>query len=279
MSTPERQDPPRVLLAISIFVFGASRPEWGRAMLAELAELSDRRARRGFALGCARSLAFTMPPRGATRVVTIGAFLAGAASLAIVAVGLVRYPGLVSGARAWVAVGVFSTLIVLYVVAAARLGAQLLDGYLLRTAVVAGAAIASSWLAIGLDASEDGSEVLSMVLLGLGPLVAVASGWHATARSGSTRVGFLCVGITALVAGFALFLLWAGETVLTGGQPYDTGLLRDFGTSGAPDLATYAVDDSLGTGMMLLLLVPLVSVTTGLVGAAAATRKTFTRKS
>ena len=69
-----------------------------------------------------------------------------------------------------------------------------------------------------------------------------------------------------------MFLLWAGEAVVAAGRPYDAGLLRDFATSGAPDLATYAVNESLGTGIMLLVLVPLVSVATGFVGAAAARR-------
>ena len=74
--------------------------------------------------------------------------------------------------------------------------------------------------------------------------------------------------LTALLAGLLLFLGWVGAAVLTGGQPYDPGLVRDFHASGAPDLATYAVDDDLGTGMMLLLLVPLLTWTLGSVGAS-----------
>jgi len=65
-----------------------------------------------------------------------------------------------------------------------------------------------------------------------------------------------------------VFLGWVGAAVLTGGQPYDPGLVRDFHASGAPDLATYAVDDDLGAGMMLLLLVPLLTWTLGSVGAS-----------
>ncbi len=74
--------------------------------------------------------------------------------------------------------------------------------------------------------------------------------------------------LAALLAGLLLFLGWVGAAVLTGGQPYDPGLVRDFHASGAPDLATYAVDDDLGTGMMLLLLVPLLTWTLGSVGAS-----------
>lgn len=265
------RDLPRALLAFCVRVFGASRPDWGRAMLAEVTRIDDRRARRRFALGCARSLVFA-PPSPGTRIVTIGALVAGAASVATVGAALLRYPGLASGAGTWVAVCGFCCVVVLYVVAAARLGVPVLERDLLTTAIGAGTAIAVTWLAVGLNASENGPKGLGSLLLGFGPLVGVALGWHATARSGSARVGLRCVGIAALVAGFAVFLLWAGEAVVAAGRPYDAGLLRDFATSGAPDLATYAVNESLGTGIMLLVLVPLVSVATGFVGAAAARR-------
>jgi hypothetical protein len=82
-----------------------------------------------------------------------------------------------------------------------------------------------------------------------------------------------CVGLASLLAGFLLFLLWTGQTVASAGRPYDAGLRADFRSSGARDLATYAVNDSLGSGMMLLLLVPLVSLTAGLAGAVVATRR------
>lgn len=52
--------------------------------------------------------------------------------------------------------------------------------------------------------------------------------------------------------------------------------MRDFRSSGVRDLATYAVGDSLGTAMVLLL-VPLVSLTAGLVGCAAAAGLTRVR--
>ena len=270
---------PRALLAACTFVFAASRPGVGprHAGRADRDRGPPRAARFR-----SRVRAFTGSHDASTGFDASGhdrSIPRGGRQPGDLAAAFVRYPGLVSGPGTWVAVGVFSSLIALYVVAAARLGAPMLDHHLLRTAAVAGAVIAASWLAIGLEASEQRSKALSTVLLGLGPLVGLAIGWHATAGSGSTRVGMRCVGITALVAGFALFLLWAGEAVVTAGRPYDPALLRDFSTSGTPDLATYAVNDSLGTGMMLLLLVPLVSVVTGLVGAAVAARLTVIGRS
>jgi hypothetical protein len=272
MEGSERRDLPRVVLGASVLVFGASRPEWGRAMLGELAQVSGTRPRWAFALGCIRSVAFGMPAPGAQRAVLVGAWAGATASVAVVVTALVRYPGIVTGARTWLVIGVFLALLLAYLLTAAQLGARLVDYQLLVTAAIAGAAIAASWLAMGLIASLDAPPALSLALIGIGPLAAAAIGWIATRRSGSSRAGFTCVGLAALLAGFALFLLWAGETVVTAGRPYDAGLLRDFTTSGVSDLATYAVSDSLGTGMMLLVLVPLMSLSCGLIGAATALR-------
>jgi len=60
--------------------------------------------------------------------------------------------------------------------------------------------------------------------------------------------------------------------VLTGGRPYDPGMIRDFHTSGASDLATYAVGDNLGAAMGLLLLTPALAALLGLLGAAVTAR-------
>ena len=273
------RDLARAVLVACVFAFGASRPDWGRAMLAELAESDDRRARRRFVAGCARALAVTLPSRGAARLVTVGGLAAGAASLAIVAVALLRYPGVVSGAGTWVAVGAFSVVVVLYVTAAARLGAPLLEWRLVWPTVAAGTVTAGTWLAIGLNTSIEGPGAVTLALLVVGSVVGVAGGCHARARSDSTRTGLHCVGITAIAAGLLVFIGWAGEAVLAAGRPYDAGLLRDFGTAGAPDLATYAVNEGLGTAMVLLLLVPLVSASTGTVGAAVAGMLTSSARS
>lgn len=270
MATCERRDLPGVLLRAWVSMLGAARRDWGHAMSAELAQLEGRRTRWQFALGCMRSIAFAMPPAGTQRMIAAGALGAAATSVGVVAVALVRYPGLVTGGRTWVVLGAFAAVLLAYLLAALILGARLVDGRLLVVAVVAGTAIAASWLAVGLDASMGGPAPLGSVLLGLGALVAVAAGWLVTARAGSGPAGAVGLGLTALVAGFALFLPWAGATVATAGRPYDAGLLRDFRTSGAPDLATYAVNDSLGAGLMLLLLVPLVTLVAGLLGVAVA---------
>lgn len=244
------------------------RQEWGRAMLAELAEVPAGRPRRAFAAGCARALVVALPP------LALAAGVGGLASVAVVAAALVRYPGLVTGLGTWLAVGFFGCVVVTYVVAGAGLAVRLAGSRLTTPAVATGVGIAASWVTVGFCASAGAPAGVATALLTLGPAVAGSAGWRATHRSGSPRLGVRCVGLASLVAGFTLFLLWGGAAVVFAGRPYDAGLLRDFHTSGAGDLATYAVSDSLGSGMMLLLLVPLVSLASGLAGTAVAARRT-----
>lgn len=240
------------------------RDDWGRAMAAELAQVSPRRARLRFTRGCLCALALSLP--GVART----SFVAGLLSLAVVAAALVRYPGLVTGPGTWVAVGSFACVVVAYVVVAAGLSSRLMEARLLVGSVVAAAAIACSWMTVGLSVPLDAPTGASLAMLALGPAAAAGIGAWSTRRS-CWGMGMQCVGLASLLAGFGLFLLWAGMTVALAGRPYDAGLLTDFHASGAPDLATYAVSDSLGSGMVLLLLVPLVSLSAGGVGAGVAT--------
>lgn len=250
---------------IRLFAWLMGRPEWGQAMLAEVDQIPTRRARRRFAMGCLHALALSVP------AVVAGFVAAGLLSVTVVVAALVCYPGLVTGAGTWLAIGFFFAVIVGYVLAAAGLAARLAPRTSTTRVVFAGAAIAGSWMVVGLSASA-APHGLSITLLVLTPAVALGLGWRVTRRMSSFAIGVQHVGLAAVTAGFGLFLLWAGQTVLFAGRPYDAGMVRDFRTSAAPDLATYAVSDSLGSGMMLLLLVPLVSLAAGGMGAAAATR-------
>jgi hypothetical protein len=49
-------------------------------------------------------------------------------------------------------------------------------------------------------------------------------------------------------------------------------MVRDFHTSGAQDLAAYAVSDNLGSAMMLLMLVAMLATLIGVAGAAITAR-------
>jgi hypothetical protein len=57
------------------------------------------------------------------------------------------------------------------------------------------------------------------------------------------------------------------------GRPYDAGLVRDFHTSGAPDLAAYAVSGDLATGLLLLIVVPLLAVASAAAWRSSAGRR------
>ena len=251
---------------VTILAAAAGRSDWGRAMIAELDEVSSPRARREFATGCLRSLVVSLPAAAAA------SFASGLLSVALVMAALLRYPGLVDGPGTWVAVGLFLCVILGYVVVAMGLAAHLVDQRLRIGAAAAAAVTACSWMGFGFSASTALPTGVPVVLLGLGLLVAATLGWWATTSASSLGKGFQCVGLASLLAGSALFLLWAGQAVVFAGRPYDPGMVTDFRTSGASDLATYAVNDSLGSGMMLLVVVPLVSCVAGVVGALSAPR-------
>jgi hypothetical protein len=73
-----------------------------------------------------------------------------------------------------------------------------------------------------------------------------------------------------------VFVVWVTATYMNAGGPYDSGLVSDFHRSSAPDLATYAVSDNLGSGLVLLLMIPTVAFALGSLSARlpTATRRT-----
>ena len=256
---------------IRILAAAVGRSDWGRAMLAELEEVSSPRARRPFAVGCLRALVASLP------AVAAASFASGLLSLVLVLATLIRYPGLVTGSGTWVAVGFFVCVVLSYVVVAAGLAVRLVESRLTAGAVLAAVGIAVAWMAFGFSASVAFPTGLPMVVLGLGPVAALVVGWWARRSTSSPGTATQCVGLASLLSGLTLFLLWAGAAVIFAGRPYDTGMVSDFRSSAAPDLATYAVNDSLGTALMLLMLVPLVSVVAGVAGMLAATGRSRAR--
>ena len=71
----------------------------------------------------------------------------------------------------------------------------------------------------------------------------------AARRTGQASDGTLAALWTAIVGGLLVFAIWVTATYADAGRPYDTGLVHDFKQSGATDLATYAVGDSLGSAL------------------------------
>ena len=94
-------------------------------------------------------------------------------------------------------------------------------------------------------------------------LVAAIAGRHT--RDSTT--GALAALWAGLVGGLTVFIVWVSVTYADAGGPYDAGLVRDFHKSGSPDLATYAVSDNLGSGLVLLLMIPAVALALGSLSA------------
>jgi hypothetical protein len=259
------------VLAAAVRLLPADRAPWGRAMIAELGHLHGRSSRRRFVAGCLRAI--VLAPRatdehGRSLVGVIAAAAAGCVGL--VAYGLIHYPGLHTGPGIWVATAAFLAALVVYLLTAVVVVGRLTGPRrqaLVPLTLIGGAAVAVLWWLVGVAAASSWVPgVLPVVLI---PVGSVALGGVAAWRGRSAAAGRQVAVLAALLAGPLLVLGWVGVAVLTGGQPYVPGLVRDFHASGAPDLATYAVDDNLGTGMMLLLLVPLLTWTLGSAGASA----------
>ena len=256
------------LLAAAVRLLPADRAHWGRAMVAELSHLHGRIARRRFVAGCLRAILLAPRTQDAPGRSLVGVLATAAAGcVGLVAYGLARYPGLRTGPGVWLATAAFLAAVAAYLLTAVVIVGRVTEPrrHLLRLALLGAPAIAELWWLVGIAATSSlVSGVLPVVLIPLGSLaLGGAAGWRCKRAAEGRQV----VLLAALLAGLLVFLGWIGAAVLTGGHPYDPGLVRDFHASGAPDLATYAVDDDLGSGMMLLLLVPLLTWTLGSVGA------------
>jgi len=257
------------VLAAAVRLLPAHQAEWGRAMVAELSHLHGRGRRRRFVAGCLRAILLAPQAQDGPGRSVVGVVAAATLGcVGLVAYGLVHYPGVRTGAGVWVAVAGCLAALATYLVTAVVVVGRLTESRraLLPIALLGGSAVAVLWWLVGVAATSSWVPgVLPVVLI---PLGALALGAAAAWRGRSALAGRQVVLLAALLAGLLLFLGWVGAAVLTGGQPYDPGLVRDFHASGAADLATYAVDDDLGTGMMLLLLVPMLTWALGSVGAS-----------
>ena len=242
-------------------------------MCAELETVCGAGPRWRFSLGCARAatvirarLTLTSRERGGAGLrAVISAGLVAAVTLA--GYGVVRYPGLRSGGDAGIVAVTFVALLVTYATVTVGLsrGAGLRAVAARRHGLVGGAAIGTAWLFV-LSPTGFLKEwvVIPLAVALLGPVcvaaLAARAGGHVTAGSRAA----LWSGI---VGGLLVFAVSMTVTYLRDGRPYDAQLVRDFHVSGAPDLATLAVRDALGSALGLLILVPLVALAFGSLGA------------
>lgn len=231
-------------------------------MLGELAGITSRAERWGLAVSGARvALIAPRMPGAAGGSIVVAIVVAAVICAGNVGVALVRYPGLLVGG-AWFAVAIFLGVLACYVVAGLALVGQFEAPATrpLRVAVLGAIAIAALWLGVGVVASYAPSKAFSTALMLALPMTAFAVGVVATWQGRSVRAGRCASLLSALGAGLVGFVIWMSDTLLTAGRPYDPGMRRD--------LATYAVNDNLGSAMMLFLRIPLLAGAFGFLGVA-----------
>jgi hypothetical protein len=233
-------------------------------MLSEVDHVDGRGARWRFALGCARvALRF-----GSTRYVAA----AGAAIAGLVAYGLVRWPGVIGDD---VAVGVahlatLGLLLCVYAGAALALTGTAGRARAARIGIGVGAAAAPLWVgSLAADFLSDSGR-LSAIAVATG-IAAAAALLFAGARSGSGGAGVragLCGGLVVGLAGCVTLLALA--YLATGHVTADPALAAQFRTSGARDLPTYAVGETMAAAVNQLWLAPAAGAVLGALGGVAA---------
>jgi hypothetical protein len=263
-----RADIPALIVGWAARLLSVDRAEWGQAMLGELGQYKGF-ARWRFALGCAVA-AIGLPRRGRSgRWVMASVLVASIASAGLVGYGFVRYPGMVTGTGTWLALAAFAAVLAGFVVIT---GATTRQSPVAVTGLVCGCALAGVWIVVGAIALST-RNTASMFFLLILPLASIGVGVVGTRRGRTRTAGRRAALVSAVVAALAVFLVLATDTLITGGRPYDAGQLQDFATSGYPDMATYAVSDNLGTAMVLLLLMSVMTAVLGSAGAALANRR------
>jgi hypothetical protein len=263
-------DAPSRLLSWAVGALPADRAPWGKAMFGELHQIDNQRQRWRFAIGCASAAVF-LPSRRAD-CAGLAARLVAATALTcagLVAYGLAHYPQILTRAGTWPVLAVFVSVLVGYTVISAILVRR---GPVTGSGLACGLGLAAVWVIAGIPVvSQARQPAYSLLLLAI-PITSLAVGATAARRTRTAAVRQPVVLLSALVAGLVLFLVYASDTLLTAGGPYDAGQVRDFPGSGLSSLATYAVSDNLGSAMMLLLLVPAVTAAIGCTGAGIAAR-------
>ena len=266
-------DHARLVLVIAVRGLPADRADWGQAMLVEFDRVEGRRARWQFSLGClwasTRIRSQSLEPGGALlRAVVLGS---AAIAFALVGYGLVHYPGLRSEPNVWGAMILFVATLLIYTAIAVFLsrGKSHRSVAARRYGLAGGLAVGVGWL-LGIEPPSvvKGWVFLPLVIALLGPAIVAAV---AGRSSDDSRTGTLAALWSGLVGGLTVFIVWVTVTYANAGGPYDSGLIRDFHKSGARDLAAYGVSDNLGSGLVLLLLIPTVALALGSLAARLST--------
>jgi hypothetical protein len=272
------EDRAGALLQLVVRGLPAERAEWGDAMLAEFAGMAGGRARWMFGLGCARAAlalrtraAVAAPGRGGDGLRALA--LAGVlAALALGVAGLVRYPEIRSDTTTWGALASLTAIMLAYAWGALTLarGATREAATARALGLAGGLVVGGAWLLILAPAAASKSLVfVPLTAALLAPACVAALTRRAGADARAARQAALWSGILgALIA----FVVWVTAAYARDGRPYDAQMLRDFHASGSHDLAAYAVGDAFGTGLSVLVIVPVVALALGSLAGCIAPR-------
>jgi hypothetical protein len=189
-------------------------------------------------------------------------FLGIAVAITLAGYGLVHYPSLRSGFSAWASVSVFLALLFVYAVSTLALsrGRTVEARVARRYGMAGGAVVGVSWFIIISPGAPRGLVIFPLAVAMLGP---ACIGARAARAARDARTGRRAALWSGIIGGLIVFIVWVTATYARDGRPYDPGLLRDFHRSGAHDLATYAVSDNLGGGLVLLLIIPAAALALG----------------
>jgi hypothetical protein len=274
-------DRPAALVALAARRLAVERPEWGRAMLAEIVHVQERAMRWRFALGCAQVALF--PPRRAEASGQIlrTTVLVGAAACASV----LWYGGMVYPAR-----GIFRSQ-ELTLLSAALLVAYLGVTFLLtrpasmpavvarRCGLLGGAALSALLMIANTPVNPLGNSSISDGLGWLAPLLATIPLAVVAARRGRTlragvEAGLWSGLVSSLLVSVGLLVL---TYAATGWFTHDPATIASFQSqlawsvgdglaSSPPDIDAYLVSANEETAGILLLAGPMLSLAFGAVG-------------
>ena len=270
-----RGDRPAALLVLAARGLPLAYQDWGQAMRNELdhvygdEELAIQRRLRLGRLAHPRPSDVRPPcPR---RMEHARPCLRGiAAALTLAAYGLFHYPGLRSGYNAWASVLVLALLLGYAVITLALSSDQTAGASVARRYGLAGGlAIGAAWYIMlsPTDLLKGWVMVPWPSPYSAPPALQLSLDARRDARMGTQAA--LWAGI---IGGLVVFLVGSQPPICATAAHTTTACSRDFHRSGAPDLATYAVSDNLGSGLVLLLLVPTVALALGSISARLASK-------
>ena len=252
------EDMPARLLRWGVGLLSAERAEWGQAMLGELDYLDGRIRRLRFTLGCVIA-ALLLPPWGRAAAGVWAMIAVAAGSVGLYASVAIRY-GL--GVGSWVAAAILVVFLACYLLAASAL---LRRPGVAAPGLLGGLFVALAWLAMrgftfyGVIGTIPTMWEKLALLIGV-PLVVGAAG---TLWGRDAAVGRRVARLAAISGGLGLYL-------------YATLAVAVLGAGGPPGTPGWTardnISDRLGTNLVDLLLLSLVTATVGWAGAAAAAR-------